>query len=143
MGPTPVTPVATAPDASVDLDVRAVWETTVRPSLKGMVRALYTTVQVVDSADGVVRMSAPTPPHRERCERHRTEVEAALAAAGAAHRIELVVEGAPTEPVESLAHDEEADIDPAELVDAPPAAVPTPLERITQAFPGAQLVGDD
>ena len=31
-------------------------------------------------------------------------------------------------------------IDPDELTDAPPIAMQTPIERLTQAFPGSELI---
>ena len=34
------------------------------------------------------------------------------------------------------------EIDLAELVDAPPGSVPSSLDRLTQAFPGAQLIDE-
>ena len=34
------------------------------------------------------------------------------------------------------------DFDPAELIDAPAAAIPTTLDHLTRAFPGAQVVDD-
>ena len=33
-------------------------------------------------------------------------------------------------------------VDPAELVDAPPAADDSPVARLTRAFPGSELVED-
>ena len=36
--------------------------------------------------------------------------------------------------------DPEEAIDPDELVDVPPSDVPTPVDSITRAFPGAQVV---
>jgi len=41
---------------------------------------------------------------------------------------------------ESLPDDDEVDLD--ELVDAPPEAVKTPVDRLAEAFPGSELVDD-
>ena len=104
----------------------------------------------VDTDDGVA-LAVPNEPHRTKCEQHRTELEAALAAhfqrpvpvvftlerpqatsrpgsAGGQGR------SRPADP-----EPEEA-IDPAELVDAGPEHTLAPVERLTQAFPGAELL---
>jgi DNA polymerase-3 subunit gamma/tau len=146
--PSPARPAAVpegapGPIVGTDVDRRQLWEATVRPSLKGMVRALFTTVDFVSANDDVLRLAAPNDAHRDKCEQHRPQVEAALRAAGVAARVELVVDGAPSGPVaepDPAAVEEAVDLD--ELVDAPAEAGPSPIERITQAFPGATLVED-
>ncbi len=54
------------------------WENTVRPSLKGMPRAMYASATFVRSGDGVVTLSVPNGVHRGKCEQHRAAVEQAL-----------------------------------------------------------------
>ncbi|HSL74923.1 MAG TPA: DNA polymerase III subunit gamma/tau [Ilumatobacteraceae bacterium] len=67
------------------------WENAVRPSLRGMPRAIYAPVGFVRCRDGIVTLSVPNAVHREKCEQHRTAVEQALSAhVGAPVRIELV-----------------------------------------------------
>jgi DNA polymerase-3 subunit gamma/tau len=42
--------------------------------------------------------------------------------------------------VGSLADDDDPDIDPDDLVDAPPEAVKSPIDRLAEAFPGSELI---
>jgi DNA polymerase-3 subunit gamma/tau len=136
----PEAPAVAAATATAD---RALWESAIRTSLKGRARALFMAVEFAGTSGGVVQLVAPNGPTREMCEQHRGDVEAAFAAAGAPARIELVVDGEPVAPPPGPdAPVDEEPIDPDELIDAPPGTAPSALERITQAFPGAQLVED-
>jgi DNA polymerase-3 subunit gamma/tau len=114
--------------------------------------------------EGGVALAVPNEPHRTRCEQHRAELEGALAAHfGRPLTVSFVVEGAitgsvtdvgrersgpgqggrstPAEPADPEPGTEEA-IDPAELVDAGPEHDLGTLERLAQAFPGAELVDE-
>ena len=67
------------------------WENTVKPSLKGMPRAIYAPATFVRSGDGTVTLSIPNAVHRVKCEQHRAAVEQALGEfAATAISIELV-----------------------------------------------------
>ncbi len=67
------------------------WENTVKPSLKGMPRAIYAPATFVRSGDGVLTLAVPNAVHRGKCEQHRAAVEKALSAiAATAITIELV-----------------------------------------------------
>ena len=108
---------------------------------------------------------------RAKCEEHRTDVQAAIAAVvGGPVVVQLVIEHGPRDhddgghdhrghdhsghdhhgggnraaqaggPEASPAPIEEEAIDLDDLVDAPPEAVVSPLDRLQQAFPGSQLV---
>jgi len=80
--------VAPSPSNSISADA---WENTVRPSLRGMPRAIYAPAAFVRSADGVLTLSVPNAVHRGKCEQHRAAVERALTDfAGTAIVIELV-----------------------------------------------------
>jgi DNA polymerase III subunit gamma/tau len=48
----------------------------------------------------------------------------------------------PRSPTPSMPEDHEAEIDLNDLVDAPPEAMLSPLDRLAQAFPGAELIDD-
>ena len=70
------------------------WENAVRPSLRGMPRAIFAPVAFVRWRDGIVTLAVPNSVHREKCEQHRAAVEQALSAhVGAPVRIELVEGG--------------------------------------------------
>ncbi|WCO67352.1 hypothetical protein PO878_01300 [Iamia majanohamensis] len=127
------------------------WADDVVPRLKGMAKALFKLGEVVDADDDSVTVGLPNSAHLERCEQKRDEAEAALAAAfGRPVRLALVVGGdgggpvpvaegrggggrgpAPDDPVE--------DVDMDALVDAPTEAR-SGVDRVTEAFPGAQVV---
>jgi DNA polymerase III subunit gamma/tau len=123
-------------------DVEQEW-TSVRPGLKGRARALYTPVDLVGSRGDTVTLAVPNAMHQSKCEEHRTEVEQAWSAAtGRSVSIELVVAETssslprPT-PVDDGDDDDEHVIDPS---GGEPARAPSALERLAQAFPGAELV---
>jgi DNA polymerase-3 subunit gamma/tau len=138
------------------------WENSVRPSLRGMPRAIYAPAAFVRSVDGVVTLAVPNAVHREKCEQHRAAVEQALTAhVGSPVRVELV-EGdgggggadrtsptavssvtraatdVPSAVEAGLPDDDDVDLD--DLVDAPPEAVKSPIDRLAEAFPGSELI---
>jgi DNA polymerase-3 subunit gamma/tau len=130
-------------------DVAQVWDQRVRPTLKGIVRALYTPVDVLGGDGSSVTMAAPNTTHRDKCDQHRQAVEQAWReATGQAVTIELVVGGAPADDTGGVAPpsggrapaepDEHIDLD--ELVDAPPGSAPSAIDRLADAFPGAELI---
>jgi DNA polymerase-3 subunit gamma/tau len=154
----PVVPVAatavptTAPRAGVSPDaalarVESVWSESVLPALKPIVRALYSSMPLLGPREGAFALGAPNDATRQRADKDRAAVEAAVAAAvGAPVRLVLVVEGAGAAPRAASGAgpapepvDESAEIDMDDLVDAPPEAVVSPLDRLTQAFPGSVL----
>ncbi|MGI9030013.1 MAG: DNA polymerase III subunit gamma/tau [Ilumatobacteraceae bacterium] len=139
------------PTAPARLDVvRTEWEGTVRPALKGLVRALFTPVDVVGIDGDRVAMATPNETHRTKCEEHRGAVEAAWAAVAARTvSVQLGVGGVP--PSDAPApngppapgdphgrHDLEDLDDLHDLTDAGP--VPSALDRLAQAFPGAEVI---
>jgi DNA polymerase-3 subunit gamma/tau len=127
--------------------VESVWSESVLPALKPIVRALYSSMPLLGPRDGAFALGAPNDATRQRADKDRPAVEAAVAAAvGAPVRLVLVVESAAAAPRASAGTesspdpvDESTEIDMDELVDAPPEAVVSPLDRLTQAFPGSVL----
>ncbi len=84
-------PAATSAAAGGAIVTADDWENAVRPSLRGMPRAIYAPANFLGSSDGVLRLSVPNAVHLGKCEQHRGAVEQALTAhAGAPIRIELV-----------------------------------------------------
>jgi hypothetical protein len=146
------------------------WNTTVKPGLKPLVRALFSAGGWAGHDGDTWRFGVPTEPHREKCEAHRPAVEAALSAAvGRPISLTIVVgvdplavhEPAPAAPTRPAAPsgggrsstavaateapvvlDDEADIDLDDLTDVPPESVLSPIDRLAQAFPGAELVDE-
>ncbi|MDO8363636.1 MAG: hypothetical protein Q7V88_12125, partial [Actinomycetota bacterium] len=135
------------------------WVTDIKPTLKGFARAVYSNTTMLGDRNGVLTLGVSNEPHRVKCGEHRRDVEAAIAAVvGGKVAVQLVVHGAADdhdEPVDTSGDtdnvvpmrrsappppDEEIDLD--ELVDVPAEAVVSPLERLTQAFPGSKLVDE-
>jgi DNA polymerase-3 subunit gamma/tau len=136
-------PAMGAPAPSGDLEQQ--WRD-LRPTLKGRARALYTPVDLVGAGDDIVTLAVPNATHQAKCDEHRDEVEQAWrAASGRPITIRLVVrdEGSAAAAA-SMPADPEGEphglSDLGELVDAPAGSAQSAVERLAQAFPGAQLV---
>ncbi|MEP7201705.1 MAG: DNA polymerase III subunit gamma/tau [Ilumatobacteraceae bacterium] len=153
-GDKPTAPTAAGPragsTASVDNDhIPSLFETQVRPALRGMTKAIYMGAHVGDMAGDALVISFAGEPHRARAEEYRQDVERALAtAAGRAIPLSLVVDN-----VGHVSHDDnvvqlkraepvqaDEDIDTGDLVDVPPDAIVSPIDRLTQAFPGSEII---
>jgi DNA polymerase III subunit gamma/tau len=69
------------------------WES-VRLTLRGMVKAVYSPAVFVSASGGAIVLGLPNDMHRTKCEQHRESLEATLRAhSGGSVRIELVVQG--------------------------------------------------
>ena len=91
-----------APTGTGDAQIStADWEA-VRPTLRGMARAVFSPATLVAAEPGSVILGLPNDTHRTKCEQHRSVVEQALAAhAGASVTVELVVDDAGSAPAGS------------------------------------------
>ena len=152
--PAPVTAAGPAAPAVVDLErLTRVWSAEVLTQLKPLVRALYAAGTLMGEHDGALAIALPNEPHRDRAAQHSAEVEAAVAkVAGRPVRISLTVAGgvAPSstpavdpEPIDEAAAHVGDVHDVRSLPDVPQGQVETPIERLTQAFPGAELLDED
>jgi DNA polymerase III subunit gamma/tau len=146
-----------APDASPaepaaaatvdDTALPALFETEVRPKLRGMAKAIFMGAHVGAMVDGALTIGFAGEPHRVRAEEYRAEVEKAFAAAAGRHvTLSLVVDTqshdepvAPVKPVVAAPPADE-DVDTDDLVDAPPDTVISPIDRLAQAFPGSEII---
>jgi DNA polymerase-3 subunit gamma/tau len=164
-GPGPAVTEAAGDSPSRD-DLTLAWADQLLPRLSQKAKPVLAAGRWVDTEQGVA-LAVPNEPHRTRCEQHRTELEGALTAHfGRPIAVTFVLEGAfagaapaagkgamrpnpaarggqgaGTDSAAEGAADDEA-IDPAELVDAGPEHDLAPLERLAQAFPGAELVDE-
>ena len=122
-------------------DVHQEWSA-LKPTLRGFARAVYTPVDVVAVDGAAITLSVPNATHRLKCEDHRSVVEQAwTAATGRPVSIQLVVAGeAAPAPPPVTAHDD-SDVDLDDLVDGGQA--PSALDRLAEAFPGAELIERD
>ena len=147
--PDPTT-AATPPAAATSIDdsqIPSLFETQVRPALRGMTKAIYMGAHVGTMSGEALVISFAGEPHRIRAEEYRREVEKALAAAaGRAVPLSLVVDHATAhdDNVVQLKRSEPAqadeDVDTGDLVDVPPDAIVSPIDRLTQAFPGSEII---
>ena len=144
----PPAPAAAAP-ATADLPSRdeltKAWGDGLLQTLPGRARTRFSGGRFSGIEGGRAVFALPNGIHRDRCEEVRGEVEAALAAHfGVPVPLRLVVESAPasTGPGEAGGQPEDDDIDIHDLRDAGPAAITSPEDRLKQAFPGAEEVGD-
>ncbi len=72
---------------------RPLWEETVRPTLRGRVKAMYAPASFVGASGATITLGLPNDVHRDKCEQHRDAVEAALSeAAGVSVTVELVTD---------------------------------------------------
>ena len=127
----------------VDLTrLNTVWEGSVRAGLKPLVRALFSAGEFVAvEPPATARFRAPNAAHGARCASHLDEVARALGQA-LGLEVTILLDDQPEVVAEPPAADDDPEeaIDPDELVDVPPSDVPTPVDSITRAFPGAQVV---
>jgi hypothetical protein len=124
-------------------------------TLKRGTRSLYGTGRFVEPSDGVILFALDNGPTRDHCEKSRPEVEAALATRfGRPVPLRLVTLGEagggpsaaaspqpdPTAQPPAAAAEEDEVVDVHDLTDAPSAA--SGVDRLAEAFPGAELVED-
>jgi DNA polymerase-3 subunit gamma/tau len=125
------------------------WEGGVLASLKPGTKAVFGTGHFAESQDGTAVFALANGPTRDHCEKKRPEVEAALATHfGRPVRLRLITEadaagGGAARPTAASAapapvEDDDEIHDVHALEDAPTAA--TGVERLAEAFPGAELV---
>lgn len=133
------------------------WTSDVLPALKPLVRAIYAAAPLIGERDGAVAVGPPNEAHLAKCEQYRGAVEAAMSAvAGGPVRLVLEVGGAgpggpaddggrspggPSGSAAGVDDDPFADaVDPSELTDAPPVTMRSPIDRLSEAFPGSELI---
>ena len=132
-------------------ELTLVWADEILPKLKPFTKALYQAGRFVGTEGTTVMFALPTEPHRAKCEASRAEVESVLSARfGQPVTIRLTIDHGETaappvttrpsssRPAPATDVTDEA-IDPDELIDVT-TALPSAVERLTQAFPGAEIV---
>jgi DNA polymerase III subunit gamma/tau len=147
--PDPVSvPAPAAAGGGRDEDLAALWTGTVRPNLRGLTRALFAPVEAVSAVGDVVTLSAPNATHQAKCEQQVGAVERAL---GEATGRTITVRWAsgtavdPMPPAQPPPAANAVDDDHHEPDESQPvlSGGPSVLERVSEAFPGARLVGED
>jgi DNA polymerase-3 subunit gamma/tau len=145
-----------APTAGGEREVLDAYESKVKPALRGLARAMFMGGRAMGMRDGALVIGFHGEPHRNRASEYLAEVEKALAAAvGRPVKVSLEVDGNPGDSAESDAGGDNVvalkpapappadhEVDTSDLVDVPPEAVVTPIDRLQQAFPGSQLMDE-
>jgi DNA polymerase-3 subunit gamma/tau len=144
-------------------EIAGLWDDTVRPSLKPLVRALFSAASLdgAEVVDGVVhlRLGLPSAMHATKCEPHRATVADALRSALGMPVELLLGDGDGSRPASAPAStgstsssasastpaagsavepDEEIDLDG--LTDAPPGSYRTPEQEVADVFPGSRML---
>jgi DNA polymerase III subunit gamma/tau len=157
--PAPAPPAARAGGMPSRDELVLAWGDEILAKLPRLVRARYATGRFVSVDGSVARFGLPNAVHAQKCEEMRPEVEAILTEHfGAPITLELVVDDAPApaaapprpapaarepEPDPLPEPEEIAEIgDIAELDDAP-ADDRTGIDRLAEAFPGAELFQEE
>ena len=137
--PAPEAPAPLAPSAGPSLDeLTQAWELIMK-GLRPRVKGLFASGKLVGVDGGAAIYGFASEALRDMADGARTEVEAALAAHfGRPVPVRVVVDGAVTPPPPAAEEDEPPDM--TELRDAPPAEVKSPIDHLTTAFPGAEVV---
>ncbi len=121
------------------------WADAVLPRLGGLTKAMFAVGRFLAVEGERAVFALPNEVHRQKCAQKQAEVEDALASHfGRPVPLRLVVDGSTAEPSDGGAPDvlEEPDVvDVAHLPDAP--APRSDVDRLTEAFPGSQLLQED
>jgi DNA polymerase III subunit gamma/tau len=142
----PTSTVATGPLPGRD-ELTLQWADQILPKLKGLPKAIYAPGRFIDSEHGSAVYALPSTTPLAKGEQYRAEVEAALARHfGRPVPLKLIadkpeVDRSRPAPSEATPYEEEV-YDPAELVDAPPENARTGMDKLVEAFPGAELLDE-
>ena len=123
------------------------WTDQILPKLKGLPKAIYAPGRFVDSENGSAVYALPSTTPLTKGEQYRAEVEAALARHfGRPVPLKLIADKPEVDRSRPATTDagpfEEEVYDPAELVDAPPENARTGMDKLVEAFPGAELLDE-
>jgi hypothetical protein len=123
------------------------WADQILPKLKGLPKAIYAPGRFIDSENDSAVFALPSTTPLAKGEQYRAEVEAALARHfGRPVPLKLIADKPEVDRSRPVASDagpyEEEVYDPAELVDAPPENARTGMDKLVEAFPGAELLDE-
>ncbi len=146
VSPQPAVAVATGPLPGRD-ELTLQWADHILPKLKGLPKAIYAPGRFIDSESGSAVYALPSTTPLAKGEQYRAEVEAALARHfGRPVPLKLIADKPEVDRSRPTTTDagpyEEEVYDPAELVDAPPEIARTGMDKLVEAFPGAELLDE-
>lgn len=142
----PAAALATGPLPGRD-ELTRQWADQILPKLKGLPKAIYAPGRFIDSEKGSAVYAFPSTTPLAKGEQYRAEVEAALARHfGRPVPLKLIadkpeVDRSRTATSDATPYEDEV-YDPAELVDAPPENARTGMDKLVEAFPGAELLDE-
>jgi DNA polymerase III subunit gamma/tau len=143
---TPAAAATTGPLPGRD-ELTLQWADQILPKLKGLPKAIYAPGRFVDSENGSAVYALPSTTPLAKGEQYRAEVEAALARHfGRPVPLKLIADKPEADrsrpaPTDAGPFEEEV-YDPSELVDAPPENARTGVDKLVEAFPGAELLDE-
>jgi len=127
--------------SGVDADT---WENAIRPSLKGMARAVYAPAEFVSGTADSLTLSVPNEVHLGKCEQHRDVVERAVSAhVGSAVGIRLIAGSGDGPDGNSVGADDDGAAGASSRRSGPggPAAVPGADDGGPSSITGGQTSG--
>jgi DNA polymerase III subunit gamma/tau len=144
--PSPAAIVTSGPLPGRD-ELTLQWADQILPKLKGLPKAIYAPGRFIDSENDSAVFALPSTTPLAKGEQYRAEVEAALARHfGRPVPLKLIADKPEVDRSRPVASDagpyEEEVYDPAELVDAPPENARTGMDKLVEAFPGAELLDE-
>ncbi len=141
--PPPDLPAAGSGPLPTREELTLAWADHILGRLRPVAKGLFGAGRFAAVDDEAVTFALPTDAMRRKCESRRHEVEAALAAfLGRPARLRLTVDGpAAADSDVDVSESGAADVDLDELADVPPDGR-SQLDRLSEVFPGAELVED-
>ena len=128
--------------------IEEAWDASKR-NLKGLSKALFSTLSISQINDGTIFLAAPNETHRQKCIERLHEVVSALSErTGKAWKVEITLQPTSSraekiEEDDDTRSDEETEtLDVQSLEDAPVDAGDE-LSVISQSFPGAQIINEE
>jgi hypothetical protein len=134
------------------MNVETEWLETVRPALRGLARALFAPVEFVSGTADLVTLSAPNAAHQGKCAEHVADVEQAWQdITGRIVRVAWSDEPTPAPaasrpaaaPAVAMTAHEPDDLDAPDESRPAIAGGQSVLERLAEAFPGAERLEGD
>jgi DNA polymerase-3 subunit gamma/tau len=119
------------------------WASDIKPKLKGLARAMYSSTTVLGDRNGAFALGVANEMQRTKCEDHRKDVEAAIASVvGGKVSVQLVIHSAPDDD-----HDLMGDVAPPPSAPSPSsgASAPTaaPVASMQRPAPPAEPTPDE
>ena len=126
-------------------DLAAVFDTDVRPKLRGIAKAVYMVAQTKGVRDGALVLLFPNEGHAKRAREHQADVERALSTAsgGQAHIIVESDAASSAAPTAGAPDPKDHEVAATEIDDTTEIRSVSPVDLALDMFPGSELVEGD